>query len=59
MRGMICLSIFRLDNIDETMTIDRRIGPYLILNDSSGSSGKETPADSCVPVSSWSESIET
>ena len=35
------------------------IGPYLILNDSSGSNDKETPANSCAPVSSWPVSTET
>ena len=58
MRGMICLSIFRLDKIDDQVNY-LEIKPYLILNDSSGSNGKETPATSCAPVSTWSVSIET
>jgi hypothetical protein len=55
---MICLSIFRLHKIDETASQDWRIDPYLILNDSSGSSGKVTPATSCAPVSTWFVSTE-
>ena len=62
MRGMICLSIFRLHEVGETTSVDYRIDridTYLILTDSSGSSGKVTPATSGAPVSTWSVSIET
>jgi hypothetical protein len=51
MRGIICLSIFRLHKVDETTPVLICIDPYLILNDSPGSSGKVTPATSCAPVS--------
>ena len=59
---MICLSIFRLHEVGETTSVDYgidRIDTYLILTDSSGSSGKVTPATSGAPVSTWSVSIET